>query len=283
MNALNVTRAMAAQSHRKLVYYESPGPQARQFFLYKPSTERRGAPLAVSVHGIARNAAAHAYRFMAEAELYGVTVVAPLFDKAKYGQYQQLCDPKSGARSDLALLDIIDAAARLSSASIEKVLLFGFSGGAQFGHRFVMAHPDRVASAVHAAAGWYTFPDAGTPYPMGIGAVRDEQAVILNPHAALRVPQHVMVGELDIERDASVRKSDDLDRAQGGTRLERAFRWVESMSAFALNDQQAVAPTLLTLPGVGHSFTAAVERACLPRYVFDRFAKDAGLVRVTRD
>ncbi len=100
MSALNLARAAAGQGQRKLVYYESPGPRTRQFLLYRPSTERRGAPLVLSVHGIARNAAAHAYRLMAEAERYGLTVAAPLFDKAQYGQYQQLSDPKTGARSD---------------------------------------------------------------------------------------------------------------------------------------------------------------------------------------
>lgn len=281
MSALSLAWVEAGRGQRKLAYYESPGPRTRQFFLYRPATERRGAPLVVSVHGVARNAAAHAYRLMAEAERYGLTIVAPLFDKAQYGQYQQLMDPKTGARSDLAMLDIMDAAARLSSASVDKVLLFGFSGGAQFGHRFVMAHPERVASAVHAAAGWYTFPDTAAPYPLGVGG--DEQPVMLNLRGASRVPQHVMIGELDIERDASVRKTESLDRTQGRTRLERAFRWVEAMGAFAQNDREGVAPTLQTLPGVGHSFSAAVERACLPRHVFDRFAKDAGLARVAHD
>ncbi len=261
---------------RKIAFYEAPGPVLREFFLYRPNLECAGAPLVVSVHGIARNAPAHVYRLIEEADRYGLTVAAPLFAKEKYGQYQQLQDPKSGVRSDLALLDIIAAASRLSQASAQKILLFGFSGGAQFAHRFVLTHPQRVSSAVLVAAGWYTFPDQAQSYPFGLDLSEAELNIDFDLRGALEVPQHVMVGELDVERDNSLRQSRRLDRVQGHTRLERAYRWVEAMGEF----QQAgngVAPTFLTLPDVGHNFTAAVERACLPRHVFDRFARDAGL------
>ena len=53
--------------------------------------------------------------------------------------------------------------------------LFGFSGGAQFAHRYVLAHPDRVAAAGIGAAGWYTFPDSATPYPYGLGRGAGQQ------------------------------------------------------------------------------------------------------------
>ncbi|MEQ1616942.1 MAG: hypothetical protein ABL883_01190 [Terricaulis sp.] len=261
---------------RKIAFYEAPGPVLREFFLYRPSIERAGAPLVVSVHGIARNAPAHTYRLIEEAERYGLTVAAPLFAKEKYGQYQQLQDPRSGVRSDLALLDIIAAASRLSQASAQEVLLFGFSGGAQFAHRFVLAHPRRVRSAVLVAAGWYTFPDHAQRYPFGLDLSEAELDIGIDLRGALDVPQHVIVGELDIERDNSLRQSRRLDRVQGHTRLERAYRWVEAMGEFHRAGNGA-APTFLTLPDVGHSFTAAVERACLPRHVFDRFARDAGL------
>lgn len=263
--------------NRKLAYHETAGSSPRQFFLYRPATELAGAPLIVSVHGIARNAAAHAFRLVEEAERYGLSVVAPLFDKAQYGQYQQLEDARTGMRSDLALLDILDAARRLSSADHGRILLFGYSGGAQFAHRFVMAHPGRVASAVLVGAGWYTFPDLEAAYPYGLDTRRAGFAVRLDTEGFARVPQHVIVGDLDVRRDSSLRRSKRLDRTQGRTRLERAQRWVRAMQAFAPGEQADVNPTYDTLSGVGHSFVDSVEMARLPKHIFARFRVDAGL------
>jgi pimeloyl-ACP methyl ester carboxylesterase len=262
---------------RKAAYHELAGPVCRRFFFYRATNEVPGAPLLVSVHGIARNAAAHVYKLIDEAERLGLSIVAPLFEKNLYGQYQQLVDTGSGARADLALIDVLDACARLSAANVERVLLFGFSGGAQFAHRFTLAHPGRVASAVLVSAGWYTFPDAALAYPFGLGNEGKTAPPGLDLERALRVPQHVMVGGLDVERDKSLRQSEWLDGEQGATRLERARRWVEAMSSAAVRLPGAVAPTFEVLPGVAHSFVDAVETAFLPRRVCDRFAADAGL------
>lgn len=267
---------------RKLAFHEGPGPLPRQFFLYRPQSARAGAPLVISVHGIARNAATHAYRLMDEAERFGLTIAAPFFSKDHYGQYQQLQDAKTGARSDLALLDIAEAAARLSGASAEKLLLFGFSGGAQFAQRFVMAHPQRVASAVIVAAGWYTFPDVTQPYPYGLDLSSPDLDIEFDLRGMLETPQHVMVGELDIVRDSSLRASKRLDQMQGLTRLERARRWVEAMGEFHKQRNALGAPTLTTLPGVEHDFAEVAERAQLPRLIFDKFATDSGLAPLER-
>ncbi len=41
----------------------------------------------------------------------------------------------------------------------DRMLMYGFSGGAQFCHRFAMRHPHRVAACVALAAGCWTDPD----------------------------------------------------------------------------------------------------------------------------
>lgn len=273
----NPSTSNQSSMSRKLTFHEFPGAVARQFFLYRPSTELAGAPLVVSVHGIARNAAAHAYRLMAEAERYGLVVVAPLFNKPLYGQYQQLEDARTRARSDLAMLDILEAAARLSDADVAQVLLFGYSGGAQFAHRFAMAYPERVRSAVLAAAGWYTFPDEDAPYPQGLDTRPIGADLHFNRRSFTRVRYHVMVGQLDTARDNSLRCSKRLDHVQGHNRIERAASWVSAMSQLPFEEQGQAPPSFLMLPKVGHSFTDAVEKADLPKRVFDRFAVDAAL------
>ena len=262
---------------RKVTYHEVPGPIARRFFFYRSNNEVPGAPLLVSVHGIARNAAAHVYKLIDEAERYGLSIVAPLFEKKLYGQYQQLVDSRTGVRADLALIDILDICGRLSAASVERVLMFGFSGGAQFSHRFTLAYPRRVASAILVSAGWYTFPDEALDYPFGLRSDAVSGFPGWDLAEALRVPQHVMVGELDVGRDGSLRQSPWLDCEQGVTRIERARRWVDAMRCAGALGIGCRVPSFSILPGVAHSFSDAVETAFLPRLVCERFAADANL------
>lgn len=265
---------------RKLTFHETTGQTPRQFFLFRPSTERKGAPIVVSVHGIARNAAAHAFRLMADAERYGLVVVAPLFSKEHYGQYQQLEDAKTGVRSDIALLEVLNRVGQLSSADATKTLLFGYSGGAQFAHRFAMAHPKRVCSAVLAAAGWYTFPDEGTRYPRGLDTRAAASSLRFDKSDFTQVRFHVVIGELDTERDNSLRKGKRLDRTQGRSRLERASNWVTAMSFLAFQEQGHAPPTLSVLPGAGHSFADCIEKADLTKHVFALFEADAALPEI---
>lgn len=274
MKSLDSTSETLAD--RRVSYHEREGLPLLRYFLFRPSTTRPGAPLAISVHGIARNAAAHAFRLMEDAERLGVCVLAPLFEKDAFGQYQQLQDRTRGVRSDLALLKMIDEAAGRCEADPDRLLLFGFSGGAQFAHRFAMMHPDRVASAVIASAGWYTLPRVDAPYPFGLDTASFALDAEFDVAKFLRVPFHVFVGELDTERDGSLRQSRLLDSTQGATRIARARTWVEAMTRAAASEGGR-APTLSVLPGVGHDFNDCIERAGLSQAAFRFFAEDAAL------
>lgn len=275
------TAARPMAGSRKLSFHEipstPPGAPLRSFFLYRPSVEIPGAPLVVSVHGIARNATAHAYRLISEAERYGLCVLAPLFSKEAYGQYQQLIDSKSGVRGDLALLDMLNALPQMTQADAGRLLLFGFSGGAQFAHRFAMAYPHLVRSAVLAAAGWYTWPTSSATYPHGIDTQDLNADLHMDLSAIATVPFHVVVGERDLERDPALRASKRIDEQQGLNRVERAARWVKAMAALPFDAHGVRPPELNLLPMVGHNFVTAVERANLAQRVFECFATDVDL------
>ena len=262
---------------RKLEYHELPGPPVRRFFLFRPSTLRAGSPIVASVHGIARNSAAHAYRLTDLSERYGVPILAPYFSKEEYGQYQQLADRRLCVRSDHALLAMSEAVAGLIGGDGSRLLLFGYSGGAQFAHRFAMLHPDRVASVAMASAGWYTMPDPEARYPAGLDTEGWSFERPFAPDKFLKAPFHVSVGELDILRDDSLRKTKRLDDNQGLTRVERAWRWTKGMGEAANRAWFSAEPTMKLLPGVGHDFGASIERAGLAEWVFDCFERDAAL------
>ncbi len=197
--------------------------------------------------------------------------MAPHFSRPRFRDYQRLGRGGRGARADQALERLVEEVARETHARAGRVFLFGYSGGGQFVHRYVMAHPQRVAAAVVGSAGWYTFPDAERRYPRGIRTRGDLAGVRFEPDAFLRVPLLVTVGERDVERDASLRQSEALDREQGRNRVERAERWVEAMREAARQQGLPPAVALRRLEGVGHSFEDNVERGALAKLAFEHF------------
>jgi pimeloyl-ACP methyl ester carboxylesterase len=129
---------------------------------------------------------------------------------------------------------ILDEVGAQTGASTDKIYLFGCSGGAQFTHRYTMAHPQRVARAVVASAGWFTFPDSGIAYPYGIGQRGSpSRGLRFDPEEFLRVPIAVFVGDRD-STSASMRHNEMVDAKQGMTRFDRARTWVEAMRAAAI-------------------------------------------------
>lgn len=241
-----------------------PGEPQRDYFVLIPATARPGARVLVLVHGISENALVHVLRFADLARRHGFVLVAPLFLKRVYGRYQQLVDAKRGSRADLALLDILAAVGRDVGAAVDKVSIFGFSGGAQFAHRFTFMHPERVQACACASAGWYTLPEPELAYPEGLRSAPTPGADIA-PDAIRQVPFHVLIGDRDTARDSSLRTSRQLDAMQGRDRLERARRWFAAMQAWGASP----AGTFTLLPGVGHCFVNAVERGGIDEKVVD--------------
>lgn len=203
-----------------------------EYFVYVPSGGGHLAPLVVTVHGISRNAQDHAALFASYCENHRAVLVAPHFPEDRFADYQRLGRTGLGDRADVALDAIIREVASLTSAATARMYLFGYSGGAQFAHRYAMAHPQRVNRLVLSAAGWYTFPDTSKPFPYGIQPSPRLPGVNFDLEEFLRIPIWIFVGERDDE-SANPRRSKRIDRQQGSTRVERARKWVAAMKSAA--------------------------------------------------
>ncbi len=239
------------------------------YYLYLPKHVNESTRVLVSVHGISRNARIHALRFASLAEQYGVIVVAPYFSEHRFPDYQRLGRSGRGQRADKALNNMLSDVARLTGVTTDKVYMFGYSGGAQFVHRYMMAYPERVASAVLGAAGWYTFPDDSIQFPYGLKSNKRLPDLRFEQKLFLQVPVSVLVGDADTERDAALRKSERLDSMQGTTRLERARRWVMAMSASAKQYGLGTEYRVSILPNSDHSFTRSIKHGAMAEHVFD--------------
>ena len=241
----------------------------QQYLLYLPTTGPKDAPIFVTVHGISRNVEEHATRFAPYAERYRVVLVAPYFPKKNFPDYQRLGRVGQGDRADQVLQKIVTEVGELTGARSDKLYLFGYSGGAQFVHRYMLAFPERVAKLVVGAAGWYTFPDPHLSYPKGIKPSPQLPGDAFVADEFLQVPACVVVGKQDVNREANLDQAPGIDRHQGYTRVERGRNWIAAMQKAAREKGYATPYVFRTVPRTAHSFTQSMRRGKMGDMVFE--------------
>lgn len=261
-------RDLTAADGFDLILRPGRGRREPPVWIAFPHRPAPAAPPVAAIHGISRDAEGIAARLAPRAAAQGRVLVAPLFTQEDFPRYQRAA---CGRRSDRALLTLLDSLAAEGAVAPGPVDLAGYSGGAQFAHRFAWMHPHRVGRLTVAAAGWWTFPDAA-PFPRGLGPAESGPAdaprwLKANLRAFLDREIAVAVGRFDDAPDAATRTSPELDARQGPDRLTRARRWTEAMGA-AARQLGLREPTLTVLPDCGHDFhacaAAGLDRLILP-------------------
>ncbi len=237
------------------------------YFVYMPLQPAEPMPLLVLVHGISRRAKEQVRMFSAHAEAQGCMLVAPVYDAVRFAGYQRLGGLR-GERADRVLEHILAEVERLRGGTFPRFHIFGYSGGAQFAHRFAMAYPARVDRLAAAAAGWYTLPDAHRRFPMGLQPHPRLDDLRFDLKKILRVPACVLVGAEDTAMDPNLRQSEKINRRQGATRVERAGRWVRAMSSAAAARRLDTPFRLEIMPGCGHSFSQCMCKGNMGARVF---------------
>lgn len=243
--------------------------QGQEYFLYLPRTGHKARPIFVTVHGLKRMAELHAITFTRFADQYGAVLVAPIFPKDRFPDYQQLGFTGNGARADLVLNRIIDEVVFLTGAESKELFMFGYSGGGQFVHRYAMLHPRKPKRIALAAPGWYTFPDYAVSFPRGIKKVKGQRDVAFDAAGFLSIPTCVMVGDRDVHRDAALNTSKAIDQQQGANRLERGRAWVSNMKTAARYHRVETEIDFQILPGARHSFLQSMRKSQLGERVFN--------------
>jgi pimeloyl-ACP methyl ester carboxylesterase len=258
---------------KRLVHRVLDSDPGQEYLVYVPSTGAHEAPVFVSVHGISRNADEHARLLSAYCEMYGVILVAPLFSAERHPDYQRLGRLGRGKRADIDLNSIVAEVSARTGAFGAKFHLFGFSGGAQFAHRYAMAHPHRIAGAVLASAGWYTLPNPTRRFPYGIRQSKKLPGVRFDAEEFLCVPMKVIVGSND-DGHAGLRRSPRLDRDQGATRVERARSWVAKMQEAAEAHHLESMVSYEEIENCDHSFKRSMLKGGLGDRVFQALFGD---------
>src|SRR5688500_13255324 len=223
-----------------------------EYYCYAPASSREGSHVLTVIHGISGRALDYAQLFAPYCEDHGVVLLVPHFAE-HHRDFQRLGRPGRGPRADEILHQCLSEVGTLTGANVGEIYLFGYSAGAQFAHRYVMAHPHRVARAVLAASGWYPCPAPEQRFPYGIRPTRKLRGVRFTPEEFLKVPMEVLVGSKDVDA-MNLRSTTRVMTQQGANRVERARRWVEAMQEAAKGCGLPPLTNYTEVPGISHDF-----------------------------
>jgi pimeloyl-ACP methyl ester carboxylesterase len=235
-------------------------------FYHIPDSAHQSSPIAMVVHGSARDGEYLRNALKPESDRRNAIILMPNFGSAEYSNNYFLLgnlfddgeNPSVASQNDstewtYAIIEQLFIHFRAEVASKDaRYDLVGFSGGGQFAHRFALfAHRPQCDRIVACSSGWYTLPDAASPYPYGLGTT--QRASDADVRKALATPLHLAVGSADTDPNSSgLRHTAEAD-AQGLNRFQRAnYAFQRAMDqSTALN--APLAWSLHIESGVAHS------------------------------
>lgn len=256
---IDTVQVVAANTKTWFTYRSAGNPDVRVYAVF-PSTLSAATRVLMAMHGNSRTASSYADTWRSWATSQDYIVLCPHYDEVNWpttGMYQMGnvfdeddCDGAMNPeeRWTFTINLGIHQQVREGFALIDpRFDLWGFSGGGQYVHRFMLFKPDApVRLAIAAGSGWYTAPDDHIDCPYG-----PDHALLDFAHKDVlswtNRDMVIMVGTADTLRDEDLRVTTRAD-AQGRNRFERAGYMVSK--AFAFN------PTTrwrrVDVPGAGH-------------------------------
>jgi len=158
--------------------------------------------LLVAVHGTLRAVTLYRDAFAAFAERHRLIVLAPLFpggitSPADLSSYKLL---RTGAlHYDRVLLSMVDEVGEKYGIDIRRFMLFGFSGGGHFAHRFFYLHPERLSAVSIGAPGVVTLLDRERDFWVGVRNVEALFGQRLDIEVMRATPVQMVIGAEDKE------------------------------------------------------------------------------------
>lgn len=206
---------MVRQGHgEKLSYYDfeyTPffAAQSDPRFCYclfiPPEYEEKGDKdynLIILIHGTERGPSQYREAFADFAARNDAIILAPLFPCNSFGGYD-LDNYKfiecNGVRYDHVLLSMVDEVKAKYRLKDEGFLMFGFSGGGHFTHRFFYLHPERLKAVSIGAPGMVTLLDDRFDFWTGTRDLEEKFGKPLNYPAMRKVSVQMVIGAEDTE------------------------------------------------------------------------------------
>jgi len=217
-------------------------------------------PVLLVHHGRGRNGEDYRNYWLPLVDEADILVIAPEFSDASFPgshwyNHGNLLDnadlPNPREASSYGIDERIFAALRAQGVTRRRRYgLFGHSAGSQFVHRMLaFGYRAYVAAAAAANAGTYSMPEIGTRFPFGLGGIGLTNDDLRN---FLQFRLTVMAGTHDIDATAEHFPKDPASMRQGGTRFERAHRFIANARAMAERLGVHCNWTIIDVPGVAH-------------------------------
>lgn len=232
-------------------------------------------PLAVIVHGTERGMQAYRDAFADFAEANGVIVLCPLFPAnicfpGDLSSYKMLRD--GDLHYDAVMLDMIAEMQEKYRIAGDRVMMYGFSGGGHFTHRFLYLHPERLLAASIGAPGVVTLLDFDHDFWVGL---RDFEKVFGKPvdlDAIRKVAVQMVIGGDDRETWEITITPDDAWYMPGAD-LAGANRNDRMLALKKSFEQHGIAVRHDIVPGITHDDRQLISK------VKDFFAETLGAIR----
>lgn len=148
---------------------------------------------------------------------------------------------------DRVLLDMVDAVGERFACARERFSLFGFSGGAQFAHRFLYVHPARLHAVSIASPGMVTLIDPTHQAWVGTGGLAALCGNDLDLEQVRRVAVQLLVGSEDAKPHVGVAGEEAYNHA-GTNRVTRLRKLLSNYQAHRID------VTHHEVPGAEHDF-----------------------------
>lgn len=249
------TMQLSAGQPRSGVFEYAGDPRIKYaLFVPEPDAGGRSPGLLATVHSSERDFLACRDRFEVWARRHHQIVLSPLFPADLFGDgnadgYKVLSERH--LRYDLIFNEMVDAVLQGAGCPSGRILLHGYSGGAQFAHRYWLLHPHRLAAVSLAAPGDVTPIDDAQDWPAGVRDVDECLGCRLDPRALRDVPVQLLVGDGDTSIDELSEASpssfwpSELERRHAH-RIARLRMFHASLASAGIDAQ------LRLMPGVRH-------------------------------
>jgi poly(3-hydroxybutyrate) depolymerase len=226
--------------------------------VYVPSglDPSRPFPILLALHGQAGSGPGIAQRLQPCAKQYGWLLIAPTMAYRDYFDPDQV---RLDAEENLPQVHALMAQLRTQLTGVPlqgKLLLYGFSRGAQMAHRFTLAYPQEVAAVAALSAGSYTLPEDEDPahaplhFPFGVADLEAIAGAPFDQAAFTRVPFWIGVGGADTNPADT---APAWDQYEGRTRVGRAETFAEQLQA------RGASVSLHIFGGAGHEETGTMR------------------------
>ncbi|MFC3982979.1 hypothetical protein [Streptosporangium jomthongense] len=210
--------------------------------------------LAVLVHGTERDVQTYRDSFADFSEANDCVVLVPLFpvgipDPGEFDGYKYL--RHGDIRFDLILLAMVEEVTGTYRVDSRRFLLFGFSGGGHFAHRFLYLHPERVRAVTIGAPGAVTLLDESLPWPAGIDGTLETLGRRVDPSALRETAVHLLIGAEDTQTRA-IRVGAGHPAWIPGVNDEGVPRTGRMLALKHSLERHGLAVRYDVVPGVGH-------------------------------